>query len=209
MVPVVSRPQGELTPTWWPPCRRATGCPAWRTARTSSTTSWKCAGKKRPRRGPRSTTCRASWTTSTRPRRASTSSSLRAQGTEATHGTAAFLKGKRNNPCSLVISWAGVTGHPCFPHTRLTLRKNTPPWERILLSRATAHQCVAWPAPRGQSGLARPTSGHGLLRRKHLSHQKCTHIGLVFTRGCVTQRFRGHFSKSQTGAQLNSLIKVK
>lgn len=59
---------------WWARCHRDIECHAWRTARMSSMTSWKCVGKKRQRRGRLLTTYRASWMISILPRRGSISS---------------------------------------------------------------------------------------------------------------------------------------
>lgn len=187
--------------TWWPRCHRATGCPAWRTAQTSSMRSWKCAGKKRQKRGPRLITCRASWMTSTLPRKASISSSLRTQEALAP------LAG------SCLVHWfscADVISHPCFLEWGYITQEDTlSTWKSILFSQADAHGSAPGPAPRWPSCFAGPTSEYSPLRRKQRLYPRCTHFGLLFTIGCETQRFRGHFNQSHPVAELNSPIKAK
>lgn len=112
--------------------------------------------------------------TSTRPPRASTSSSLSA-GLRSRAGPPPPSKGKNNNPRSLVISWAGFPGCPCFLHTGL-LRKDFFHPGRVSSQGRYVHQ----PAPSRHTGSASPTPGHGFLRRKHLSTKVHPHRPLVY-----------------------------
>lgn len=197
-------------PTWWLPCRRATGCPAWRTAQMSSMTSWKCAGKKRRKRGRRLITYRASWMISTLPRKGSISSSLRAQeDSSRSQGRLPHWKEKVWSLVALVTHVLGPSTVPAPESEAKLLRKNTLHMEKYSLLIGRCPWFAARMAPSWPSCFARPRSEHELLRRKHLSYPECTHWGPSFTTGCVTRRFRGRFNKSPTAAELNSLIKIK